>query len=233
MPTPTFTIPTVQLDRVALTSDWHIPYHNSYLVQRMLADLLTRGITNLVIAGDFIDFPTLSRFEPRDIHVTVAEELEKAKEVLTNLADSGFRVYWLRGNHELRYFRSLRHQVTMDNLVQAIGIDGTGWLHVYEGEELYVYSNGALWLVSHPQSYNAVPLTVARKLQQKFGVNVATGHNHQHAYAYAPDGQHKLIELGGLFDPTKLAYLWRGGMSVLPMQQTGYWILDNGKLVMP
>lgn len=226
----TFTIPTLRLPSFIATSDWHIPYHDDVMVETLLDMAARHGVADLLIVGDFIDFPTLSRFDMRDIDSTVGVELSAAGDILYTLIKAGLTVHWTRGNHELRLFRALHHQVTARDLVKMT-VGDTVQVHAYEGEDIFVQCGEERWFLTHPQTYNSVPLTVARKIYQKVTCNVATAHNHQYAFSYAPDGHHKLVELGGLFDPSKLAYLWRGGMSTLPMQQRGFWIVKEGRLV--
>ena len=216
-----------------VTSDWHIPYHQPRLVAAVIAAAQTYGVSDVVVVGDFIDFPTISRFDARDIDSNVGMEISAAGDVLHELVDAGLTVHWSRGNHELRFFRALKHQVTIHDLIRMCGVDSES-VKGYDTEDLWVSHQGQTWLFTHQQQYNKNPLTVARALHEKYGeINVGTAHNHLYAMGYAPNGKDQLLELGGLFDPAKMAYLNVGGATTYPQQQNGFWVIKHGKVIIP
>ena len=229
--TRTFTHPRVVIDRFIMTSDWHIPYHSDEKVKQVLQAAKDHGITDVVAAGDVIDLPTLSHYDPRDIDSYLGMEFTAVGDVLYQFGEAGLRLHWSRGNHELRYFRALKHQVDIKDLVKSC-IGDAQFIESYNVEELIVVSGSEQWLITHPSEYSTIQLTIPRKLAEKYHMNIASAHGHMYAMGHSPGGQ-KLLETGGLFDPEKIAYLWRGGATKFPLQQNGFWIIDNGKVVLP
>ena len=234
-PTPpvrTFTIPTFTIPKLLVTSDWHVPYHDEERVAEVVRVAEVEGIKVVLAVGDVIDLPTLSRFDPRDIDSNVGMELSTVGDVLDEFTSRGIQVIWSRGNHENRFFKALKHQVDMSDLIQLCGVDPT-MVYGLEGEEVYVKSGDTTWLFTHQGEYSRVPLSVARRLVDKYRCNVGTAHNHQYAYGKALDGVHEVLELGGLFNTDKMAYLHRGGASTFPHQQQGFWIIEQGEVRKP
>lgn len=227
----TFTRPQVNLDRAVLTSDWHVPYHSQVMVDAVIQEATQRGIQDVLLIGDGIDLPTISRFDARDIDSYVGMEMSAMGDVLYEFGRAGLRVHWSRGNHELRYFKALKHQVDIRDLVKAT-IGEVDWVVGYDVEELELHSAGETWLLSHPQDYSIIPLRMARTLSEKYSVHVAQGHSHMFSFGHSPSGK-QLVDTGGLFDPDKMAYLWRGGATKFPQQQPGFVIIENGVAVMP
>ena len=226
-----FEFPVINLDTFILTSDWHVPYHDIALVRDVIRCAVDNGIKDIVAAGDVIDFPTISRFDPRDVDSYVGMEFTAVGDVLYEFGEAGLQVHWTRGNHELRYFKALKHQVDIRDLVKScIGDDD--FITSYDVEEMVVLSGDDAWLITHPSDYSTVQLTVPKKLAEKYMMNVASAHSHMYAFGHSPSGL-ELLETGGLFDPNKLAYLWRGGATKFPKQVSGWWCIDEGKVVMP
>lgn len=225
-----FQHPELTLNRCILTSDWHVPYHDPQMVKAVIREAQSRGITDVVLMGDGLDFPTISRFDARDIDSHVGMELSAMGDVLSEFHDADLFIWWFRGNHELRYFKMLKHQVDIQDLIRAC-VGDVDWVHGFDVEEVVLHNADKTWLLSHPQDYSIMPLRMARTLSEKYGLNVAQGHSHMFSYGHAPNGL-ELLDTGGLFDPTKLAYLWRGGATKFPKQQQGFVTLDEGKVIM-
>lgn len=226
---PEFSYPTIKAKRVIFASDVHVPAHDPEWVTRLKDAADKYQVPTVVLAGDVIDFPTLSKYDPRDIGWRLKDELEAAGDVLSDLAWHGLDVHWTMGNHEARYFRAQKWQITMSDLIRTCGVEGlvTG----YDGEELVVETDMGPWLVTHPGQYNREPARTAAELSAKRGMHVATGHSHQFGLRFAKDGNHLAIDLGGLFDPKGLAYLWRGGITTMPQQTRGFWVVTGGSVI--
>lgn len=222
----TFPRPLIDLSGGAVvTSDWHVPYHRADAVAQVVRAAQDWAVKTLLIVGDFIDLPTLSRFDPRDIDSYVGMELGAAGDVLYSLLQRGLNVVWSRGNHENRFFRALKHQVDMKDLATLLVGDRVTGVATLDGEEFLGTHQSGTWLFTHPGEYSKVALSLPKALSDKFGYNVFCAHNHQFAVGYAVDGRHVVVESGGLFDKDKLAYLHRGGALKFPTQQNGFWVL--------
>ena len=214
--------------RLIVTSDWHIPYHKPGLVAEVLS-AAREYAAEVVCVGDMIDLPTISRFDARDIDSYVGMEISAVGDVLYEFVRHNIKVHWSRGNHELRFFRALKHQVSITDLIRMC-VGDTDMVVGYENEDLWTTGKDK-WLLTHPSEYSKTPTAVARKLFVRYQCNILTAHNHHYGATIAPDGQHWLVESGGLFDPQKMAYLNRGGANSFPHQANGYWILLEGELI--
>ncbi len=90
---------------ILVISDLHIPYHDIGSVTLALNYGKKNKIDTIIINGDLLDFHRLSRFQKNPKKRTVSEELDAAREFLTVLRKNfkGIPIYYLLGNHDVRY----------------------------------------------------------------------------------------------------------------------------------
>ena len=220
-------------ERYAITADWHIPLYDVEYANKFIQDSKARGITKLVIAGDFFNFDALSAYDPKQEGAGLQGELDEATMVMRTLLESFDVIYFLWGNHDARMHRalgfSIKFQGAMKLMFGELGTEAlsrirfTNLDHMWIGDE-----DDERWYICHPGNYTRVPLSGARVMATKYNANVITAHSHHCAVGYGIDGNRVVAEIGGLFDRHKTAYLQRS--TTFPTWAQGYAFLEEGRL---
>jgi predicted phosphodiesterase len=221
-------------DRYAITADWHIPLYDAEYANKFLQDSRARGITKLIIAGDFFNFDALSMYEPKQELGGLEAEVAEAGMVMHTLLQSFDTVYFLWGNHDARLHKALGFAMKFQEAMKLVfgpldreeldRIRFTNLDHMWVGDE----DEEGRWYICHPGSYTRVPLSTARTLSTKYECNVITAHSHHCAVGYGINAKNVVAEIGGLFDREKTGYLQR--TTTYPTWAQGYAFLDEGRL---
>lgn len=94
------------LQRVMVSSDWHVPYVNDNAFKLHLQYAKNYKPHKYVLNGDLIDFYTLSVFDKNpENRTSVQDELDMASKYLIDLKRAlpkSTKIYYLEGNHETR-----------------------------------------------------------------------------------------------------------------------------------
>jgi len=107
-----FVLP-VCCNNILLISDLHIPYHNIEAVTIALDYGKKEKVNTIFINGDLIDFHMVSRFESDPKKRSIKQEFDATKEFLVQLrkAFQKASIYWLKGNHCIRWEKFLHAKV--------------------------------------------------------------------------------------------------------------------------
>lgn len=217
---------------IGITADFHIPLYDAELVNKMIETFREQEIKTLVIAGDFLNMDSLSRFEDKQDNAGLERELKEAVNVMGVLQESFDKIVYIWGNHDSRIHKALGMKLQFKSAMRLIfdslgkevltKIEFTNLDHVWwtDGEDE--------WFICHPANYNRTPLATARVLAAKLGASVITAHSHHCAVGYATNGVNVVAEIGGLFDKNKTAYLQR--TTTFPTWTQGYAYMKDGKL---
>ena len=100
-------------NNILLISDLHIPYHNIEAVTLAMDYGIENNVNTIFINGDLIDNHQVSRFESDPRKRSVKQELDATKAFLVSLraAFPNASIYWLKGNHCLRWEKFLMMKV--------------------------------------------------------------------------------------------------------------------------
>lgn len=100
-------------DSILCISDLHIPYHDINALSLAIEYGINNDVNTIFINGDLIDFHGLSRFEKDPRKRSVKQEFEAAKSFLIALREAfpTQEIYWLLGNHDMRYQKWLMTKV--------------------------------------------------------------------------------------------------------------------------
>ena len=107
-----FVLP-VCCNNILLISDLHIPYHNIEAVTIALDYGKKEKVNTIFINGDLIDFHMVSRFESDPKKRSIKQEFDATKEFLLQLRKAFPKalIYWLKGNHCIRWEKFLHAKV--------------------------------------------------------------------------------------------------------------------------
>jgi predicted phosphodiesterase len=99
-----FILPTA-CNNILLISDLHIPYHDVKAIELAFEYGQKHKVNTIFINGDLLDFHRLSKFMIDPRKRSVKHEFDTAKAFLRSLraAFPNALIYWLKGNHCIRY----------------------------------------------------------------------------------------------------------------------------------
>ena len=100
-------------NNILLISDLHIPYHNIEAITIALDYGKKEKVNTIFINGDLLDFHMVSRFESDPKKRSIKQEFDATKEFLVQLrkAFPKASIYWLKGNHCIRWEKFLHAKV--------------------------------------------------------------------------------------------------------------------------
>lgn len=103
----------VACNNILLISDLHIPYHDIEAVTVALDYGKKHNVNTIFINGDLIDNAQVSRFEKDMNKRSVREEFDATKQFLVSLRKTfpAAEIYWLKGNHCVRWEKFLAQKV--------------------------------------------------------------------------------------------------------------------------
>ena len=101
-------------NNILLISDLHIPYHDIEAITVAMEYGQQKKINTIFINGDLIDNAQVSKFERDMKKRSVKEEFDLTKEFLRSLraAFPDAAIYWLKGNHCIRWEKFLMQKVS-------------------------------------------------------------------------------------------------------------------------
>ena len=107
-----FRLPT-NCNNILLISDLHIPYHDIEAITIALDYGKKQKVNTIFINGDLIDNAQVSRFEKDMKKRSVKAEFDATKQFLVSLrkAFPNASIYWLKGNHCVRWEKFLQSKV--------------------------------------------------------------------------------------------------------------------------
>lgn len=100
-------------NNILLISDLHIPYHNISAVTIALDYGKAQKVNTIFINGDLIDNHQISKFESDPKKRSVKQEFDATREFLVQLRKAFPKalIYWLKGNHCIRWEKFLYSKV--------------------------------------------------------------------------------------------------------------------------
>jgi predicted phosphodiesterase len=101
-------------NNILLISDLHIPYHDIEAVTTALDYGKEKNVNTIFINGDLIDNAQVSRFERDMKKRSVKQEFDATKQFLVSLRQAfpNASIYWLKGNHCVRWEKFLAQKVS-------------------------------------------------------------------------------------------------------------------------
>jgi hypothetical protein len=225
---------TVELDNVAITSDWHVPFTDEELIKTLFAACEEHGTKDLIIAGDFWDCDNYSRFTHLTTTASFKEEIEEVRTELKRLLAKFERIYICRGNHEKRWIDLNAGKVGMPELFTLARppMPDHVWderVTITSDDHIHLIHRGQLWLLCHPKNFRVIPLSVAQDLAAKNLCNVITAHGHTFRQGRDRSGRFRIAEGGGLFERAALDY--QRETTCHPMTRSGFYILKDDRLI--
>lgn len=219
---------------LALTGDWlvagdvHLPSIRADLFDKFLAIAkrwLPPGRRRCILAGDLVNAEAFSPFEPAQTPSPFAQELSAARDFFTTLLSVFDQVIVLPGNHDRRLSKRTRGALSFGDLLRLIV--HTPRVIVTDYGFVTIQTPQGVWRVTHGSQFSQTPLTQAERLAWKYQQHVISHHEHRLAVGHDRYGHYILVNNGGLFDHTQLAYVHRDD-SGRPTMVPGFTLLRHG-----
>jgi predicted phosphodiesterase len=213
----------------AVTADWHVPLYDARLGNRFLDDANSRGLTNLLIAGDFLNGDSLSQYYPKQKSAGIDKEVREARKLMEVFAQNFKQIVLVKGNHDYRYVKSAEYRTDFVTAMKEVfdGINlGSCKLKITNLDHVYLNSNGEKYYIAHPTSYSKNPLNNPSAIAEVQKCHVLTAHTHHCAMGYDASGSYIIGELGGFFNIPQTEYLQ--GTTTYPNWCNGYWFIQRG-----
>jgi len=217
----------IPMDDYMISCDHHSPFFSEVYENRLIAIADRFGIRKHIIIGDLFDMDFIKRhpvFEGEEILGIEGEAYHS--DPIINLCDYFDENYLITGNHERRVGIQTAAKIQAKHLFGLFGKE------VWDNKFRYsIYDKlfiGEDWMVVHPVSYSQISTAVARRLAEKFNKNVINSHGHFVGMTYERSGKYLAVDLGGMFDIRKIAYINLRTTSH-PVWKNGFGMLRDGK----
>jgi len=206
-----------------ISSDFHIPCHDEKLVAELINTAKEFDVDQLIVAGDFLNFDSMSTFISRTIDPN--DELQMAGSVVEYLLRYFKKIYLVPGNHEFRFNRKLGKIIDFERLVKMF--TESDKVYASEHDHLILGSGGNDFRVCHPKNYSVVKGRVSIRLAGKYGMNIIAGHSHYCGINISDNGRHLAVDTGGLFDKKKIEHSQQTTLN--PEWNQGFCVVFDGR----
>jgi Icc-related predicted phosphoesterase len=228
----------VNCKETIVTSDWHIPYINIDIVNRMLQTAKRMKIKTLVIAGDFLSLEVFAFWTQSRQHTpSFVKELSMCETILDMMLKWFEWIIILPGNHERRYWRALDGRDDFTHLMQYLTRKKVKEsmkkieLSYYSYIEIKDGINPFKWRITHQKNYSKNDLAVPRQLSHKFSnVNILCAHTHHCCLGHAQDGNRIIGETGCMTDAKFFEYMMKDD-TTSGAWTPGFITIQNGQAI--
>lgn len=216
-------------DNFMVVGDVQIPTtdYNFALLPAVVAAKHLKRPRNLIIAGDFINFDAISKYEKVVKHPDLKDEYAAGANILANWYETFDEIYFLCGNHERRKLFLMKGEESPEEILAAVK-PPNGRIRATVWDRSTILTSQGKYTVLHGDSYRQLSLSAANRYAQKFQSHIISQHEHHAAIGMDEFDRYFIINNGGLFDVNKMAYVQlttttKSGMSqAFTMVRDGY-----------
>lgn len=167
--------------------DLQIPYQNAAYVKRLLRVTRAYRPDQIVLIGDVVDLPEVSRWTKHkhgEFQATLQASLDDTHEVLSAFREAAPKaaIHFKTGNHDERlekyideYAPALRSLRSSDLAVQ-LRLDELG---ITLQRKPFLLAPDVLAVHGHERAYSSVPGKYELERVRQYGVSVVAGHTHR------------------------------------------------------
>jgi hypothetical protein len=226
--------PTAQWDSFMVTTDWHVPYYDAEMAERMMLvaqNWKPEPIKNLINGGDFIDYSQLGVFLPEyeEPRRALEDDLELAGDLLRWLTGWFDNIIGLEANHERRLARSLKNEISHEKWGQLYS-SGLKEVHLSKWSYCVITdSTGAQWRITHPGRRWKNLGRLAQELANRYQMHILLAHSHVMSVSYNISGDYICVDTGGMFAEKAMGYYMKQDAAYWRWQ-SGFLVVSNGKL---
>lgn len=194
----------ITTNRLLVLSDIHCPIQDEKWLALAIHVGLQLGCKDVLINGDFMDTPTISRHLGSYYRrkQELEDDINAADSVLNLLAQYFDRIFFDTGNHDARLIKQFGGELSFRRILKMLG----DHKKLIMTERSYCRVNESV-LVVHPRQYKSTRGDLAQKLALRHQISILTGHQHHSAMGISPDGKFQSCDVGCLADLTLQDYV--------------------------
>lgn len=210
-----------------VAGDVHCETTDKLFIQRPLqiAEAYLEHPRRFLLAGDFLNADAFSTYTAIAPESSFARELSSARRFMDTYLKVFDEIYWILGNHDRRVQKGTKLAIEPADLLRMISGDPrikvSWWGHAV------VETKRGEWRISHGSEYSINQLVVADQFAQKYRQNIILHHQHHLAVGWSRFKDFVVVDNGGLFDETAMAYVNLDD-SKKPRMTGGFTMLKNG-----
>lgn len=228
-----------------ITGDWHYPYHDEKSLEICLEYFVKKGIKNLLINGDGLDFYECSQFEKDRSKRSIVHEMYGFRdEVLPTLTRFFKRIVFKMGNHEYRWTQYLRQQAPATFGFEEFRIDvilrlAEQQIGFVDNMQLIKAGKLDIWHGHEIKGSPFIPVNPARSAMTKYKGNIVVNHHHRTSFEpmqLANGGSYGAWSIGCLcgmspeYYPTAYT-MWNHGFGELDLDANGDFQFENWRII--
>lgn len=238
----------IESDLILLTSDWHIPFDKPEYVDLIYTIAKELNVPDIAIIGDFWDCDNYSQYTQYNVGKTFQDEIKLVAQRLQQIVEFFSHAYFCVGNHEARFLAANAGEWRKGHLKfqQMMNLTGITEGYTTTDNRWMILNNE--WRLTHPKNYSQKKLSVARRLADKYHMNIVNTHGHYtagtpigHAImkpdyhiarnqdTYETIGVYRVCDIGGLFEEQELEYRTIVD-STYPRLNPGFAVYNHGEV---
>jgi len=221
-------------------ADIHIPYHDKRALQVAVDHGRRKKVNNILIAGDGMDFFSISRWDKNPEERNLPKELELCRHFVAYLRERfpEARIIYKIGNHEERWEHYLWAKApelcgcAFTTFQSIMDFDRWG-IETVNGKQKVKFGKHLTAIHGHEIPNGSTPVNFARTLQSKLGVCAIGGHRHttsEHSHKNA-DGKYVTCwGLGCLCDMSPdyaIINSWNHGVAIVRLKNDDFEVKNS------
>jgi hypothetical protein len=195
------------------------------MLPALIAKKYLKKSRRLIIAGDFYNMDTWSKYTSAIPVPTWEQEKESARNLLSIYAQTFDEMWMLSGNHERRLLEHLGGNWDVQDVLSA-SLPG-GHVKATVLDRCTVNTSNGKYSIIHGDNYSKKALNNADEYAQKYQSHVISHHEHHAAIGMDRFDRYYIVNNGGLFDQSKMAYVNLKTNTCANMSQ-GFTMVKNG-----
>ena len=178
-----------------------------------------------LLAGDFFNADAFSDYDNLYPLPSFKTELQAARAFLELYQQVFDEVWIIPGNHDYRVTKKTGTAIQMEDLIRMVSHDPR--IHVSHWGHAVIKTARGDYRVTHGSDFSVQQLNVADQLALKYDQHIIGWHQHHCAIGLSRWKRHIVIDGGGLFDQSSMAYTQIED-NKKPMMANGFVLLRNG-----
>lgn len=184
------------------TTDWEFAKLPAEIAKKHI-----KGDKVLYIMGDWVNVDALSKYDEIVTLPSWDDEVAASRFLFAEYLKVFDEIRIFPGNHERRWQKHLPDPSLARLFDQLLPIKGRERIVSSVFDRCTVHNSTGKWVFLHGANYSQNPLTNANKYASKFNAHIISHHEHKAAMGMSKWGDHFIIDNGGLFDASKMAYV--------------------------
>jgi predicted phosphodiesterase len=225
---------------VLVVSDIHFPTTNYHFLNLALAfgeKHMPDGQRRMLILGDMLNMDLMSDFAHITPPAALTQEFDIAEAFIKRVTKTFDEILYVQGNHEDRIRKKIPDIMYGHRFGRMIydNFSGHGKIRVSMARRAEIVSRNRVWRATHQNAYSRGHGAVGMAMAQKYRSDIIVAHQHRVGIIRDLYNHYTVIDCGGLFDATRMAYVSRVD-STSPAMANGFVFVDTdgaGHLLTP